>query len=683
MRINNPKFISILIAMIIFILYIYTIISYAERVDLTNQKIITKHARVIFDDIWRFDQSSSEKYLKLAIEANYYKNIAVTLQSGKKYLSIDTIPNDTVEKILIQYNLIQTKGYSADIIRDNLNLGTLSAVVYVRNIYYYFNSFLVCTTLFLVVAFIIYLQSSRRLLNRTVLDRTAELQAKEEDLRTTINSIGDAVMATDVNGCISRVNPVALDLLNSTNEDILGQSISDKLTLYNYNLKTKISLDVPFIIENKQIDQINTVACLSNQDSKQIVRVAASYVYNRNICTGLVIVISDITETKNLEHKLIQSQRMESIGLMAGGVAHDLNNILSGIIGYPQLILRDLPKDSNLRKPIKAIMESGKRAATVVADLLTVARGAASAKEVQNLNSLIQEYLNSLEYKKLISLYPNIKYQCKLKAENHNILCSPVHIKKCLMNLVTNAAEIIVDEGNVIVSTYNQHIDDSTNRKQDMEEGDYIVLSVQDTGAGISNMDLEHIFEPFYTKKVMGRSGTGLGLTVVWNTMKDHDGKVFVESSEKGTCFQLYFPVTREKVVVQNTNNNSKKFIGNSEHILIVDDEPHLCDIACQMLQTIGYKVDSVSSGKLAIKFLKENPIDLIVLDMLMEPGINGRQTYEEIIKLYPKQKAIIASGFSESDDVKATLQLGAKQFIKKPYSINQLAQAVKEALNT
>jgi CheY-like chemotaxis protein len=193
-----------------------------------------------------------------------------------------------------------------------------------------------------------------------------------------------------------------------------------------------------------------------------------------------------------------------------------------------------------------------------------------------------------------------------------------------------------------------------------MKEGNYVVLDIRDTGSGILEKDRGHIFEPFYSRKVMGRSGTGLGLTVVWNTMQDHNGTTLVESSEKGTSVQLYFPVSKEKGAVQNVSNGTEKPVRSSEHILIVDDEPQLRDIASQMLEAIGYTVGSVCSGELAIQFVKETPVDLIVIDMLMEPGINGRQTYEEILKLYPDQKAIIASGFSESDDVKATLHLGA-----------------------
>ncbi len=181
----------------------------------------------------------------------------------------------------------------------------------------------------------------------------------------------------------------------------------------------------------------------------------------------------------------------------------------------------------------------------------------------------------------------------------------------------------------------------------------------------------------------MGRSGTGLGLTIVWNTMQDHNGGVFANSRDGNTCFQLFFPLSDKKESTENISNVTEDIMGSGEHILLVDDEQHLRDIGSKMLQNLGYKVSSVSSGELAVRFIKKNRIDLLVLDMLMEPGINGRQTYEEIKSLYPRQRAIIASGFSNSDDVKATLKLGANKFIKKPYSMTQLGQAVKDALNS
>ncbi len=397
----------------------------------------------------------------------------------------------------------------------------------------------------------------------------------------------------------------------------------------------------------------------------------------------------DITERKiaeseknNLEENLKQAQKMEAIGLMAGGVAHDLNNILSGIVGYPELILHDLPADNKLRKPIEAIQDSGSRAAAVVADLLTVARGVASTRELQDLNSLAQEYLNSPEYKKNISLYQQITYQQKLTAAHPYILCSSVHVKKCLMNLVINASEAVDAAGMIVISTENQTIANAEAARYHIEPGEYVVLNVSDNGHGIKDIDLERIFEPFYTKKVMGRSGTGLGLSIVWNTMRDHDGVVLVESSTRGTSFQLFFPMSEEKKITKTDSDVTEDIIGNGEHILLVDDEPILRDIGCQILETLGYVVDSVSSGELAVEFVQKTPVDLIVLDMLMEPGMNGLQTYEKIKKIYPGQKAIIVSGFSESNDAKKALLLGVDRFIKKPYAINQLGQAVKGTLN-
>jgi len=403
---------------------------------------------------------------------------------------------------------------------------------------------------------------------------------------------------------------------------------------------------------------------------------------------ALFCVWRDITDRKQaeeaksrLESQLQQFQKMEAIGLMAGGVAHDLNNILSGIVGYPELILMKLPTESPLQKPLKAIKDSGERAATIVEDLLTISRNAASARDVKDLDNLITEYLNSPEFEKLKAVHPQVIYRYLLDATQANILCSPVHIKKCLMNLVTNAAEVIKGNGTVTICCQNQYVDEA--EIPDMRAGKYMILSVHDTGSGIPAKDLEHIFEPFYTKKAMGRSGTGLGLTVVWNTVKDHDGKIFVESSEQGTSFQLFFPAHKKSAPADITSDLACSYTGDGEQILVIDDEPHLRDIARQTLEALGYNVHTVSSGESAIEFIKEIPVDLLVIDMLMEPGMNGRRTYEEIIKFYPEQKAIIASGFSVSEDVKATLSLGAGGFIKKPYSIKQLGKAVKEVLSS
>jgi CheY-like chemotaxis protein len=237
--------------------------------------------------------------------------------------------------------------------------------------------------------------------------------------------------------------------------------------------------------------------------------------------------------------------------------------------------------------------------------------------------------------------------------------------------------------GIVTIKTANQYLDKPIQGYDEVREGDYVVLSVSDTGEGISVADLELIFEPFYTKKVMGRSGTGLGLAVVWGTVKDHNGYINVESEEgKGSIFTLYFPGTREDMSAEAAAISISEYMGKGESILIVDDVEGQRDLAAGILRKLNYNVASVSSGEEAIAYLKEHKIDLILLDMIMDPGMDGLDTYRSILEIHPKQKAIIVSGFSESDRVHATQALGAGAYVRKPYVIEKLGLAVKKELN-
>jgi len=393
-------------------------------------------------------------------------------------------------------------------------------------------------------------------------------------------------------------------------------------------------------------------------------------------------VAADIKEEKRLEKRLLQSQKMEAVGTLAGGVAHDLNNILSGLVSYPELLLMDIPEDSPLRKPILTIQDSGQKAAVIVQDLLTLARRGVAITEVVNLNDIICDHLESPEHEKLKSFHPGIEFEVNLAPNPLNILGSPVHLSKTIMNLLFNAAEAMPDAGTITMSTSNQYLDRPVRGYEDVQEGDYIVLSVVDSGVGMSEEGLARIFEPFYTKKVMGRSGTGLGMAVVWGTVKDHNGYIDVQSKEgQGTAFTLYLPVTRKKRAKDESLLPIEGYLGKGESILVVDDVEKQREIATGMLQKLGYSVTSVSSGEEAVEYMKNNSADLIVLDMIMDHGINGRETYERIIQFRPNQKAIIASGFSETGDVKAAQELGAGQYIKKPYTLEKIGIAVRDEL--
>jgi CheY-like chemotaxis protein len=253
---------------------------------------------------------------------------------------------------------------------------------------------------------------------------------------------------------------------------------------------------------------------------------------------------------------------------------------------------------------------------------------------------------------------------------------------KVLANLVSNAAESMPLGGEVIIRTCNRYLDRPLRGYVDVKAGDYAVLSVADTGQGISEEDMRRIFEPFYTKKVMGRSGTGLGLAVVWGTVKDHGGYIDVESRlGEGTTFSLYFPVTRDELQ-QDAPVPVAAFMGKGETILIVDDVKEQQALAVHMLGKLDYRVTSVSSGEEAVEYVKNTKPDLILLDMIMDPGMDGLDTYRTILESNPRQKAIIVSGYAETDRVREAQKLGAGAYVRKPYILERLGMAVRKELD-
>jgi PAS domain S-box-containing protein len=330
------------------------------------------------------------------------------------------------------------------------------------------------------------------------------------------------------------------------------------------------------------------------------------FIYENGKPKGATVVAHDVTERKRIEKEkeklrtqLHDAQKMEAIGTLAGGVAHDLNNILSGIVSYPELILLDLPSDSPLREPILTMKKSGEKATTIVQDLLTLARRGVAITDVVSINQILSDYLQSHEYHQLLKYHSGIVVDTDFDIDIMNIMGSPVHLSKTIMNLVSNAAEAMPAGGKVFITTENRYIDRPVDGYEEVKEGDYVVINVSDTGVGISSNDVQRIFEPFYTKKVMGRSGTGLGMAVVWGTVKDHQGYIHIQSSEgEGTTFTLYFPATRKELKTVESPTALENFVGHGESILVIDDVNEQREIATRMLNKLSYSVKSVSSGE-------------------------------------------------------------------------------------
>ncbi|MGD2272491.1 MAG: PAS domain S-box protein [Desulfobacterales bacterium] len=515
-----------------------------------------------------------------------------------------------------------------------------------------------------------------------------KLQESEEKYRTILESIEDGYFEVDLAGNFTFFNESSCKILGYSRDEMMGMNNRQYMDAENahkvfqtFNAvyqtgKPTRSLDWKLIRKDGAERYVETLTSLMRDKSGQSI--------------GFRGIVRDITdrkaaeeERKRLVAQLHQAQKMEAIGTLAGGVAHDLNNVLSGLVSYPELILLDLPKDSPMRKPVLTIQKSGEKASAIVQDLLTLARRGVAISEVVNLNAVISEYLISPEHQSLKAAYPGVEIEVNLAPNLLNILGSPVHLSKTVMNIITNAAEAMPKGGKIHISTGNRYLDQPIKGYDNIEEGDYVTLMVSDSGIGISPQDIDRVFEPFYTKKVMGRSGTGLGMAVVWGAVKDHKGYIDIQSAMgKGTRFTLYFPVTRKELSRDVSQKNIDGVMGNGETVLVVDDVEEQRVIASEMLSKLGYSVMTAASGEEAVDYMRSHGVDLLVLDMIMDPGIDGLDTYKQILDLHPGQKAIIASGYSETDRVKEAQRLGAGVYVKKPYTIERIGVAAHSELS-
>jgi PAS domain S-box-containing protein len=505
----------------------------------------------------------------------------------------------------------------------------------------------------------------------------AALRKGEEKYRELVENINDVLFAVDKEGMITYISPVVESVLGYRADDLFGKCFIDYICQQD---RTRLKTDFARALE--AAGGPREYRFLSNTGETRWCRVSSRQISEGDEKTGIQGVLVDITRSKLLEEQLQRAQKMEALGTLAGGMAHDLNNILSGIVSYPELLLMDLPRESPLWRPLATIKKSGENAAAIVQDLLTLARRGVATLELVNINQIVGQCLESPEIQSVLHLHPTISVDTCLQSDLFNVYGSSVHIYKSLSNLIANAVEAMPKGGRIEIATVNRYADKLVSGFDIVKEGEYVVLSVGDTGIGIPESDRTRIFEPFYTRKVMGRSGSGLGMAVVWGTVKDHKGYIDLRSEEgQGTRFDLFFPATRDQLKTHQNQQGLSDFRGSGEFILIVDDMPAQREIAASILGRLGYRTKSVASGEEAVEFLRHNPADLVVLDMIMAPGIDGYETYRQIRQIRPAQKAIIVSGYSETEWVRKTQALGAGKYIKKPYTLEAIGLVIREEL--
>ncbi|NCC49870.1 MAG: hybrid sensor histidine kinase/response regulator [Spartobacteria bacterium] len=394
---------------------------------------------------------------------------------------------------------------------------------------------------------------------------------------------------------------------------------------------------------------------------------------------------------RELFDQVVRAERMASLGTLADGMAYELNNILAPVVSYPSLILEHIPVESLARQYVEEIKAAGRRATNVIHDLQLIGRGSKSPNEFANVNEVIRkmvdEELSEREARRL-----KINVALELQDELPPVACARSQLNRVMANLILNAREALMDGGGelMIATGFEQGIKPD-GFFESGPLGNYVVLTVCDTGQPMDMRDRTRVFEPFYSPRVSEgkRKTSGLALTLVYRVVKDHNGYIKVSSSpEQGNSFTLYFPpATLGNLIKQDTQIIE---FGSGETILIVDDYEEQRKVAGTLLDTMGYKVLSAASGQEAVRIFEEmrpeegsHPIDLVVLDMILADDFDGLETFKRIIEINPGQKAIIVSGFAETDRIVAVRKLGAGSYIQKPYTLEELGKAVRKELRS
>jgi len=500
------------------------------------------------------------------------------------------------------------------------------------------------------------------------------LRDSEERLRSIFETSADIIFVSHLDGTILDINPAVDQITGYSREEVIG--MNSRIFYQGTNEREQF---VDEIREKGLIKNREAVLLRKDGSIAECLITATGRCNESGVVIGIQGSVKDITEKKNLERQLIHAQKMEAIGNLAGGIAHNFNNILVGIMGYSELLMSKRSPGDPDYKPIKTIFDGTTRAAEMTHQLLNFARGGESLFQRISLNNVVQNVIPLLTS----TFKGTIDLKTSLSSKILPIKGDEGQLEQCLLNLCINARDAMPDGGELFIETTNQYLDEEFTRTHlNAQAGEFVVLSVSDTGTGMPPDVRERIFEPYFTTK-KSSGGTGMGLATLYGIVKNHGGFTTVYSEEgTGTTFRLYFP-TAAGMIAEAIEEVSSKNLEGSEMILLVDDEPTVLAMWSDFLVDRGYTVITAENGPIGIEKYKKmrHAIDLVILDYIM-PGMSGKEVLEVLKEIDENVRVLIASGYSENGQAKDLFAGAADGFLQKPATMFQLISKIRSILD-
>ena len=496
------------------------------------------------------------------------------------------------------------------------------------------------------------------------------LRESEERYRTLFEESRDTIYITARDGEFIDINQSGLDLFGYTREEMIGLDVREIYVDPDDRYRFQQEIEQKGSVRDYEVK-------FCKKDGTEMDCLLSSTV--RRATDGRILgyqgIIRDITERKRLEAQFQQAQKLEAIGTLAGGIAHDFNNLLMGIQGNLSLILLDIDSTHPHYERLKNIEKQVQSGARLTSHLLGYARKGRYELKPIDLNQLVEETSETFgRTNKGITIHQ------KLAKDLFPIEADLGQIEQVLLNLYVNAADAMHGSGDLILKTMNTTHKDMKRKLYDPKPGNYVLLTVTDTGIGMDRETMDRIFDPFFTTKEMGR-GTGLGLASAYGIIKGHGGYIDVGSTKgRGTTFSIYLPASEKRV--PKTVRHADRIIKGSETVLLVDDEETIRQVGQELLEAMGYRVLMARDGNEALEVYKKNrdDIDIVILDMVM-PNMGGGEAYDRMKEINPDAKVLLSSGFSIDGEASEILERGCNGFIQKPFTMNELSGKIGEIL--